>query len=243
MPRSAVSHKITKLVHSGTPHRQAVAIALNMDRRGRLGPRGGYKKHKSSRRKPSAQRRRRTSVIPCSKVSNTCNRKKCRSHATKCTAHGRQYSIPRLFSRQQCRGMQNQGFSQSASCAPYRTKNHRVSPQSNLMHTRRDSRYRSFTMNPEEKSVSKVDYTAVIGDREIDGEHWNFIGVPQNAAKQLSDELKAQYDDGNVRITAEHIGKMHNILEKLGYLLKRQDSYENHREYNISPQPFNLDET
>lgn len=40
--KTPVGYKISKLVHSGVPQRQAVAIALNMRDRGQLGPRGGY---------------------------------------------------------------------------------------------------------------------------------------------------------------------------------------------------------
>lgn len=36
-----VGYKIKKLMKEGYPHRQAVAIALNMNERGCLGPRGG----------------------------------------------------------------------------------------------------------------------------------------------------------------------------------------------------------
>lgn len=40
----AVSAKVSKLMHEGKPQKQAVATALSMQRAGRLGPRGGYKK-------------------------------------------------------------------------------------------------------------------------------------------------------------------------------------------------------
>ena len=47
MDRNAVSRKISHLVKSeGTPQKQAVAMALNMERQGRLGPRGGYRRVK-----------------------------------------------------------------------------------------------------------------------------------------------------------------------------------------------------
>ena len=42
--RSPVGIQIGKLMKKGYPHKQAVAIALNMEARGRLGPKGGYKK-------------------------------------------------------------------------------------------------------------------------------------------------------------------------------------------------------
>lgn len=42
--RNGVSRKISKLRHEGKSQDQAVAIALEMKRRGRLGPRGGYKR-------------------------------------------------------------------------------------------------------------------------------------------------------------------------------------------------------
>jgi hypothetical protein len=44
--RNAVSRKISKLAHEGKPQDQAVAMALNMKREGRLGPRGGYRRVK-----------------------------------------------------------------------------------------------------------------------------------------------------------------------------------------------------
>lgn len=40
------SAKISKLVHEGMPQKQAVATALNMEREGHLGPKGGYKRSK-----------------------------------------------------------------------------------------------------------------------------------------------------------------------------------------------------
>ena len=41
--RDDVSKKISKLRHEGKPPKQAVAIALNMKREGRLTKGGGYK--------------------------------------------------------------------------------------------------------------------------------------------------------------------------------------------------------
>ncbi len=43
----AVSDKIRKLGKEGYKQKQAVAIALNMKREGKLGPKGGYKKEKA----------------------------------------------------------------------------------------------------------------------------------------------------------------------------------------------------
>ena len=43
--RPAVSQKIRKLMREGYNQKQAVAIALNMARKHKLGPRGGYKKN------------------------------------------------------------------------------------------------------------------------------------------------------------------------------------------------------
>mgnify|MGYP001175722168 CR=1 FL=1 len=40
----AVSDKIRKLSKEGYKQKQAVAIALNMKRKGKIGPKGGYKK-------------------------------------------------------------------------------------------------------------------------------------------------------------------------------------------------------
>tara|TARA_R110002020_G_scaffold164181_1_gene350654 strand:+ start:3149 stop:3286 length:138 start_codon:yes stop_codon:yes gene_type:complete len=39
-----VSKKIKKLIDEGKSQQQAIAIALNMKREGKLGPKGGYKK-------------------------------------------------------------------------------------------------------------------------------------------------------------------------------------------------------
>lgn len=42
--RSPVSRKISKLRHEGEPEDKAVATALNMERKGRLTKRGGYRR-------------------------------------------------------------------------------------------------------------------------------------------------------------------------------------------------------
>lgn len=48
MSKSAVGKKIAKLVREGKPQKQAEAIALQMERSGRLTPGGGYKRVKKS---------------------------------------------------------------------------------------------------------------------------------------------------------------------------------------------------
>lgn len=48
--QSRVSRKISHLVHEGVPRRTAVAEALNMERKGRLTPSGGYKRVKRKKR-------------------------------------------------------------------------------------------------------------------------------------------------------------------------------------------------
>lgn len=48
--RSRVSAKIRKLMHEGKPQKQAVAMALSMERAGRLGPKGGYQRVRRTRR-------------------------------------------------------------------------------------------------------------------------------------------------------------------------------------------------
>ena len=60
--KSPVSRKISKLVREGYPHKQAVAIALNMQSKGRLGHKGGYrrKSRKKSRRKSKKTSRRKS---------------------------------------------------------------------------------------------------------------------------------------------------------------------------------------
>jgi hypothetical protein len=49
--RSAVSKKISTLRHEDVPEDQAVAMALNMKREGRLTKSGGYKRAGRRRRK------------------------------------------------------------------------------------------------------------------------------------------------------------------------------------------------
>jgi hypothetical protein len=47
MGRSAknarVSKKISHLEHEGTPHKQAIAMAINMEKKHRITPSGGYR--------------------------------------------------------------------------------------------------------------------------------------------------------------------------------------------------------
>lgn len=52
MAKSAVGKKISKLVHEGKPQKQAEAIALQMQRSGRLTANGGYKRVKKSKITP-----------------------------------------------------------------------------------------------------------------------------------------------------------------------------------------------
>jgi len=44
-----VSAKISKLVREGYTRKRAVATALQMERSGRLGPRGGYKRKRKGK--------------------------------------------------------------------------------------------------------------------------------------------------------------------------------------------------
>lgn len=46
-----VSQKVSRLAHQepAMPPKQRIAIALNMERAGRLGPKGGYKPKRKSR--------------------------------------------------------------------------------------------------------------------------------------------------------------------------------------------------
>lgn len=48
--RSRVSAKVSHLVEEGHPQKQAVAMAMSMEREHRLGPGGGYKRAKRSQR-------------------------------------------------------------------------------------------------------------------------------------------------------------------------------------------------
>jgi hypothetical protein len=47
--KNVVSKKISKLSHEGYPHKQAIAIAINMNREGRLTESGGYRHVKKKR--------------------------------------------------------------------------------------------------------------------------------------------------------------------------------------------------
>ena len=42
--KAAISKKISHLVHEGKPQKQAVAMAMNMAREGRLTAEGGYRR-------------------------------------------------------------------------------------------------------------------------------------------------------------------------------------------------------
>lgn len=57
MSRDRVSKKIAILRREGVPERQAVAEALSMERAGRIGPHGGYRR---ARRKSSRRSKRRS---------------------------------------------------------------------------------------------------------------------------------------------------------------------------------------
>ena len=52
MAKTAVGKKISKLVHEGKPQKQAEAIALQMQRSGRLTSSGGYKRVKKAKVTP-----------------------------------------------------------------------------------------------------------------------------------------------------------------------------------------------
>lgn len=47
MSKKAIGKKLAKLAKEGKPKKQAYAIAKNMEKKGKLGPRGGYKKSKT----------------------------------------------------------------------------------------------------------------------------------------------------------------------------------------------------
>ena len=50
---SRVGRKIRKLKREGKPQKQAVAIALDLERRGRIGPKGGLvRRRKRTKRTP-----------------------------------------------------------------------------------------------------------------------------------------------------------------------------------------------
>jgi len=42
--KKRASKKISKLMREGKPKKQAVAAGINMAKKGKVGPRGGYKK-------------------------------------------------------------------------------------------------------------------------------------------------------------------------------------------------------
>lgn len=46
MGQKRVSAKVSKLMHEGKPQKQAVAMSMSMERAGRLGEKGGYKRKK-----------------------------------------------------------------------------------------------------------------------------------------------------------------------------------------------------
>lgn len=56
--RSAVSRKISTMVREGYRQPVAVAAALNMERRGKLGPEGGYRRVHQKRRGPVGRMRK-----------------------------------------------------------------------------------------------------------------------------------------------------------------------------------------
>ena len=78
--RAPSGTKISKLVRSGTPHKQAVAIALSMKAKVDLDPRGGYKRSRKPRK--SKQKKKQTKVEKnqsylVKESQKSCNRKKC----------------------------------------------------------------------------------------------------------------------------------------------------------------------
>ena len=59
--RTAVSYKISKLIKEGYKQKQAVAIALSLDSKGLLGPRGGLKRTKKQvKKRTKKQAKKRT---------------------------------------------------------------------------------------------------------------------------------------------------------------------------------------
>ena len=48
MSKKAIGKKLAKLAKEGKPKKQAYAIAKSMESKGKLGPRGGYKKSKKA---------------------------------------------------------------------------------------------------------------------------------------------------------------------------------------------------
>ena len=46
--KKAIGKKLAKLAREGKPKKQAYAIAKNMEKKGKLGPKGGYKKSKKT---------------------------------------------------------------------------------------------------------------------------------------------------------------------------------------------------
>jgi len=81
--KSPVSLKIKKLIMKGYPAKQAIAIALSMKDKKRLGPRGGYKKSRRRSRKKSRRRSRKKSRRRSRKKSKRRSRKKSRRRSRK----------------------------------------------------------------------------------------------------------------------------------------------------------------
>ena len=74
----------------------------------------------------------------CSMVNSACSKKHksaCRSRV--CRAHGKIYTLPRLYSPAQCKSFSSKpGFTQRASCAPFVTRTQKPSTRS-VRHTQR----------------------------------------------------------------------------------------------------------
>lgn len=87
MARTPVSYKIRKLVHEGYPQKQAVAIALSLERAGRLGPRGGLLPKKSTKRKSTKRKStKRKSTKRKSIKRKSIKRKSTKRKSTKRTS-------------------------------------------------------------------------------------------------------------------------------------------------------------
>lgn len=61
------------------------------------------------------------SVISCRRVPSNCNKKSCDKKYKKCkrTSDHKLFSLPRLYSRKQCKSVKKKGFTQRSSCAAY----------------------------------------------------------------------------------------------------------------------------
>ena len=62
------------------------------------------------------------STMYCHKIPQRCDKTNCSKKYKKCKRKkdGKIFSLPRLYSRESCKKMENKGFTQRSSCAAYK---------------------------------------------------------------------------------------------------------------------------